>query len=199
MKNLGKASALAVASCLLLLVAASSAMASEVPAKFSSNTAIKVTGTGLTVKKNGGEAKTCELTSATGSVANSTDGTNQGVLTAQNEEPFYRTKLSCTGGTSLQLILALGSAKYETTTGAYSLRFSPFAGNSVSSPYGTYYWAFGAANVQVGWTNGSGATASTLNFSETNIGTHIDEKSKITLTGSLKVTTSVGGLVTLSH
>jgi hypothetical protein len=199
MKNIARVLVLAVASCLLLSVGASSAFAAEVPAKFSSETAIKATGTGLTVKKNGGEAKTCEIVkTTTGSVANSTGG-SQGVITLQNDGVFYRTNLSCSGGTTLQLILAVGSAKYETTTGAYFIRFAPFAGSSVSSPYGSYSWAAGSSDVKIGWTNGSGATASTLTFSETVLGIHTDGKSKISLTGSIKVTTSAGGLVTLSH
>ncbi len=177
---------------------ASPAMAESVATKFNAGTA-KLSGTGLTVKKNGGEAKTCELKATTGT-ASETNGT----MTVYSQPVWYTlpTKLECTGGTTLHISM-IATGKYDTVTGAYSLRsiYGGTTGGGYLSPYGAYLGGYGQGKETIaGWTNGSGSTSSTINFNETYLGTlESDLSSKITLTGTITATTSTGGLLTLSH
>ncbi len=177
---------------------ASPAMAESVATKFNASTA-KLSGTGLTVKKNGGEAKTCDL-KATSGTASETNGT----LTVYSLPVWYTlpTRLECTGGTQLHISM-IATGKYDTVTGAYSLR-SEYGGTEGGylSPYGSYVGGYGQPSRETvaGWTNGSGSTSSTINFNETYLGAlESDHSAKITLTGTITATTSTGGLLTLSH
>jgi hypothetical protein len=63
-------------------------------------------------------------------------------------------------------------------------------------PYGNYNQN-GGEKFRGKWTNGSGATASTVTFSEAPIG--YSGGQLLTLSGTLKATTPTGGLLTLSH
>lgn len=179
----------------LVAVAASPAMASEVGTKFNAGT-IKLTGSGLTLKKNGAEAKTCEIKSP--SVGTTSE--SEGYATAYNDSIFLQTNFVCTGGTTFSLPTVALLGRYETTTGLYSLRFEASGTGDVSkSPWGSYYSGYYGMIVG-GWTNGSGATASTINFNEYNVGVLASDVSKkLTLTGAIAATTKTGGLLTLSH
>jgi hypothetical protein len=191
MKNLARVTALAVAACLLLGAFASSAMATETSAKFSAST-IKLSGTGLTVKR-GVETRTCEVPG--GSV---TGQTFESTILAYNDPTFYRFIMTCTGKTQLALGFYFASARYETTTGAYFLWLHS-SETPQESPWGNYTPGYFGAPATPGWTNGAGATPSTINFKETLLGTLNSDGSKITLSGNLTATTSTGGLLTLSH
>lgn len=190
MKNLARATALAVAVCALLAVGASSAMAEQVATKFSANT-IKLTGTGLTVKKNGAEPKTCDIKTPATGTANEASGT----ASAKNNF-WLQTELSCTTGKfSITTYSMIG--RYETTTGAYTLLLG--GGETSFSPWGDYYPGYYGQIVGT-WTNGSGLTPSTISFNEFTVGgLTSNPATKISLTGTIKATTSTGGLLTLSH
>jgi hypothetical protein len=175
-------------------VAASPAMAELVDGKFSAST-VTLSGSGLTVKKNGGEAKTCELKPATGKTEGAT-------LYVYNLTSFMLpTVFECTGGTKLSLNFMGVRSRYDTVTGQYSLRLNPPKYTTgYLSPYGQYQ--FGGASLKdviAGWTNGSEATPSTIDFNETYLGSVESTGASLTLTGSVKATTSAGGLLTLSH
>lgn len=184
--------------CALAALGASPAMAESISTKFNANTAT-LSGTNLTVKKNGGEAKTCQLKATSGTASES-----NGTLTVYSQPVWYTlpTRLECTGGTQLHISM-IATGKYDTVTGAYSLR-SEYAGNfgeGYISPYGTFLGGYGQNKETIaGWTNGSGSTPSTINFNETYLGVlESDHSAKITLTGTITATTSTGGLLTLSH
>jgi hypothetical protein len=177
-----------VAALALSAIVASSASASIVPAKFSSEL-IKLTTTEVTLKRAGGEAKTCTLSPAislTGEGKSFWGGNREG----------FETRFTC-GLSTLQMVL-YGEVFYDTVAGTYTFYIYDYEGTSMLSPYGIY-WQETVEKIKPSWTNGSGATASTVTFKETPIG-H-DEKGKmITMTGTFKATDySTGGLVTLSH
>ncbi len=178
----------------LMAIAASPAMAELVGTKFSASTAT-VSGTNLTVKKNGGEAKTCELKALTGK-------THEGGLEVYSQFwPTFQTILECTGGTKLWISL-MATGRYDTVTGAYSLKLNyPGTGGGYVSPYGGMYRiGYPFKEIFAGWTNGSESTPSTINFNETYLGKQEPGLTEdITLSGSLTATTSTGGLLTLSH
>jgi hypothetical protein len=175
---------------------ASPAMAEKIATKFNASTA-KLSGTNLTVKKNGGEAKTCELKPVTGKASEP-----NGILEVWTVPLNFAlsTILECTGGTKFSLTM-IAYGKYETTTGAYSLKLTwSGGGHGYVSPYGSYIGGYNGKEVSAGWTNGSGLTPSTINFNETWLGVlESDFVSNITLTGTITATTSTGGLLTLSH
>lgn len=176
-----------VALVVLGSVVASSAMAESVAAKFS-GTSLKLTTAGVTVKKNGGEAKTCTLSpsSTSGSVSGSS------VLLFNN---FGNTVFNCTGGTQLIVLLSV-EARYDTVTGQYSLRQSSGA-NQNTSPWGTYTTL---SQLNGNWTNGSGATNSTVTYNEAKVGQlNAGAHETITMSGTFTATTSSGTLITLSH
>jgi len=183
---------LAVAAMTALL--ASSASASLVAAKFSS-ASFRFVGSGtITLKRNGIEAKTCELkTPLIGGNFGPTSSFQVGNGT------FGEAKFTCpTGGTPVYLeMFYWGEAQYDNVTGAYSLRVDNYSEHTLGSPYGQYS-QITTGQDRGSWTNGSGTTASTVTFNEALIG-HDTAGKSITFTGTMKVTTSTGGLVTLSH
>ncbi len=181
----------------LAALGASPAAAELVPGKFNASTA-KLVGSGLTVKRAGGEAKTCELKATTGTASEGSSA-----LTVYTQPVWFNlpTKLECTGGTTLHISMIAG-ARYDTVTGTYSLRlvYGGTTGAGYGSPYGDYYGGYGQGKESfVDWTNGSGATSSKIKFSETYLGARQTDLSKITLSGSITATTNSGGLLTLSH
>jgi hypothetical protein len=166
---------------------ASSAAAEIVPAKFSS-TKFKLTTTGLTVKRNGAEAKTCTFKSTT---------------EGEGFETFYvynnielDTRFLCPSPTQLQMIWS-GAVRYDTVASKYTFNIAPYTTqNMVYSPWGTYWQNYEVSGT---WVNGSGSTASTVTFASQPFGTTTPGGQTLTLEGQLKVTTPSGGLVTLSH
>jgi hypothetical protein len=178
-----------VAAIALTALLAASASAAIVPAKFS-NPGLKLSGSGLiTLKKNGLEPKTCELKLPVEAYAEGNQflGGNAGL---------GETKFSCTSGSTTLAISTHGEVHYDTVTGAYSVHVFDHGGTTQLSPYGWYTQA-ASEKFRGKWTNGSGATASTVAFTEAPIG-YIGGK-LITLSGTLKATTSTGALITLSH
>lgn len=184
---------LAVACVAFAAVGASSAMAEVVNGKWSAGTIkLALSGT-LTVKRNGGEAKTCEMPAgpATGQAV-----TGSGAAFAWNDSVTGETKFSC-GSAQLALYFSEMLAHYDTTTGKYSVQLLK-VGPQASSPWGNYNVGFyGKPSGE--FTNGSGTTASTLSFNEALVGGLVSDSSKITVTGTFNVTTTSGGLLTLSH
>ena len=172
---------------LFVAVGVSPAAAEEANATFSGSS-IKLTTSGITVKKNGSEAKSCTLFG----------GSAQGPISASYAWPsnsnFSYTLLSCTGGTALEFWMQL-VPKYDTTTGQYTLRLGP-AGVSSRSPYGAMTET---ATGKGTWTNGSGATNSTVTFNEAQVGLLNSTGASITISGTFTATTSTGTLLTLSH
>lgn len=178
----------------LAALSASPAMAEIVTTQFNASTA-KLSGTGLTVKKNGGEAKTCELKAVTGKTQ-----VNGKLEVYSQFWPTFQTILDCTGGTKLWISM-MATGRYDTVTGAYSLKMNyTFPGGAYVSPWGQYRIGYSGKELIAGWTNGSGATSSTINFNETYLGKHEPALTEdITLSGTITATTSTGGLLTLSH
>jgi hypothetical protein len=181
----------AVASLALTALVVASASAAIVPAKFS-GPEFKVSTTGLTVKRNGLEPKTCTFKPATVGLTES--------------EQFYildnfegDTKLLCpNGSTPLQMILR-GVARYDNVAGTYSLHVNDYTTTNLYGPWGSYWQQSkvvgGGFNGT--WVNGSGATASTVTFSNQTFG-YTAAGLKMTMEGTVKVTTPSGGLITLS-
>ncbi|HEX6780615.1 MAG TPA: hypothetical protein VF125_01155 [Solirubrobacterales bacterium] len=178
----------------LAALGASPAMAELVDTKFNASTA-KLSGSNLTVKKNGGEAKTCELKATTGKAGEAT-----GSLQVYSQIfPFFQVVLECTGGTILWVPLYASTGRYDTVTGAYSMLLYTGVNREYTSPYGKYIAGYGGKQVTTGWTNGSGETQSTVDFNETWLGALSSGLANITLSGTITATTSTGGLLTLSH
>lgn len=172
----------AVAAMALGAVSASSASASIVSAKFSSSS-WKLTGT-LTVKRNGTEEKSCKLVKAI-------EGFGESSFIASNEWTGASI-FTCTDLSEL-VMRYVGEAKYDNVAGQYFLRISSY-NEALRSPWGpnTYF----QSQSDWPWTNGSGATNSTMTLNELVIGTTTGGQ-KITVSGTITAKTAAGGLVTL--
>lgn len=177
-----------VAALALSALVASAASASIVSAKFSSPL-FKLTTTEVTIKKSGGEAKTCTLPKAIEVFA---EGSS---FIGSNE--LQTVRFSCTGGTSLRMSFN-GQAKYDTVAEKYYLNVADPNSQAFESPYGLYLQSTGGTNNWT-WVNGSGSTSSTITLNEQWIGSTQTGSAKITMTGTFTVKTSSGGLITLSH
>lgn len=179
----------ALAALALSVLVAASASAAIVPAKFSSSS-LKLTTSGITVKKNGAEAKTC-------TPALTLEGYYDGWRAWIGNQQGGEAKFHCPNNVTYLTMAMLAEPKYDTVSGAYSLKFSGCCGSSMMSPYGSYMpWSTGYTGA---WANGSESAASTLSFNETLIGSTVSGSHKITISGTFDVTTPGGGLVTLSH
>jgi hypothetical protein len=179
----------ALAAMALSALAVSSASAAIVPAKFSSSQ-FKMSTAGITVKKNGAEAKTCTLPAE---LQGWVEGSTFLVSSAAGLEP----KFSCIGGGYLTMWM-FGEAKFDTVTGSYFLKVFDYSEHSLTSPWEGYWQKTGGVGTSPAWANGSGATASTVTFSNAYIGNTFGGQ-KVTIDGTFKVTNWTGGLVTLSH
>jgi len=190
-----KLAGLLLAACLALAAfAASSAMAEEAPTIWSGSS-IKISSpSGVTVEKNGAEPKVC-TTQTYGSATGSTS--IEGIFGAYNRMDFT-TKLSCPNSKALTLWFYYPShAVYNTSTGKYLVDFNQ--GEILESPWGQYYVS-SEAEIRGTFTNGSGATPSTLTVSHVPIGNLGGTTGPtLTLTGTFNVTSGSGGLLTLSH
>lgn len=167
-------------------ITASPAAAEVVAGKFNSTT-VKLATSGVTIKKNGGEEKTCTLSG--GSVSGSISGSSVIVSNGVGETVF-----SCTGGTKLGVMLWFNGS-YDTVSGAYSLR-QVSSSHQDTSPWGTYTTA---NSLNGSWTNGSGSTNSTVGFKDALVGYTNTGGYPITLSGTFTATTGSGGLLTMSH
>lgn len=172
---------------MLTSIGAGAAMAEEEPAFFSpSNAGMKWSGS-ITIYKNGGSAKTCTFP------ANATSPVLYGTAFSLAYLEYNGLFLSCTGGTQLSWT-PQGSAQFD---GSYELAFEDRMTEQLglhTSPYGQWYGTW----TTVPYTNGSGGTASTIAFNKTPIGA-LQTGETVTATGTVKVTTWAGGLLTLSH
>jgi hypothetical protein len=191
MKQSTRIGALLVAACLALAAfGAVTASAEVVNAKFSANN-IKLATTGVTVEKNAAEPKLCTTTTR----GPATGETFTGAFFASNNVTF-QTEFDCPSASWLDLGFYGAEVKYDTVTGKYSVTMNKEVGGGFESPWGTYQ----AKQPTVTWTNGSGATNSTITFSKTLIGTSGGGTGfPLTLTGTFTATTKAGGLLTLSH
>jgi len=135
---------------------------------------IKASGT-LTLYSNGIEPKTC--------TANSTSYEfGPGWAWFREYLP-----LNCTGAGPLQMFFL------ATTPSTSSVELL-----SSSAQYQSPFGAYVGETMVVPFTNGSGTTASKITFNKTKLGVVVSSCCKtLTLSGSLKVTTSSGGLLTL--
>ncbi len=177
----------AVVAMALGAVSVSSASAAVVNGKFSTSL-FKLSTSGVTIKKNGGEAKSCTLSPAIEIYAEASGfvGSN---------ESLAKVRFNCTDGTYLRMSFN-GSAKYDTVAERYFLHVNDFTGQSLQSPWGLYSQYTGNTDDWT-WVNGAGATPSTMTLNEQTVGSISGEK--ITISGTITAKTSSGGLVTLSH
>lgn len=174
---------------LTAVVGVAPAAAEEVSATWSGST-IRATTSGVTVKKNGADAKSCTLLG--GATAGSILSGAAYLANASAE-----TRFECSGGTNLWVATLPIYPKYDTTTGKYLLKLS--VSHTGLSPWGGGIVQTGAV-FKGTWVNGSGSTPSTVTYEEATLGYQSSTGEPITLSGTFNVTTnSGGGLLTLSH
>jgi hypothetical protein len=164
----------------LMAVSAAPAMASL---HWSDTThGIKVAGA-LTVSEFGHTSKTCSAPATQKSVfVSQTAGQVWSPNLAENQTLTF----SCTGGGILEMLFAFNATS--------TTKVSIWGSGTRTAPWeNTYTQSFGTA---VGdFTNGSGGTSSTMAFSSDEIGA--ESGHPLTVSGTLTVTTSTGGLLTL--
>jgi hypothetical protein len=179
----------AVAALALTALVASSASAAIVPAKFSSSN-IKMTTTGITVKRSNLEPNSCTLNApgySAFALGNEFYGDNDGV--------GGTTVFSCPSGKAFSFFFN-GKATYDTVTAKYTITLFKNTELSLWSPWGNYKQS---SEATAAWVNGSGATASTVTFNNPTLGLTSEGGKPISIEGTFKATTSTGGLLTLSH
>ncbi len=149
----------------------------------------------LTLKLNGGSAKTCTVNNEEGVTENSGVGN---YLTFHGQAGPGVAQATCEGGTTFQISSYFSPAAFVSS--AYRIELHPVGGGTVemTSPYGNYSQQ---SNTVVPFTNAVEKTPSRLTFSNTKIGEVISPKGTITLTGTLNVTGSAEepGTRTLTH
>jgi hypothetical protein len=179
--------ATALATLAISALLASAASATIVAAKFSGPAFTKLTTSGLTLKLNGAEPKTCTASALEGYVERN--------FYEVSNEVGGETRFGCPFPSELTMAWA-GEAFYDTVANRYFLRIKSY-NVSLMSPYGAYMQEPGTTGGT--WVNGSGSTPSTLTFSNETLGRTLSGSKKITEEGTFTITTSTGGLVTLSH
>ena len=174
----------AIAAMALGAVSVSSASASIVGAKFSSSS-WKLTSTGITVKRNGAEAKTCPP-------AKAIEGSGSSSFVASNEWTGA-SRFNCTDLSSL-VMRYVGQAYYDNVAARYFLEISSY-NEALQSPWGpnSYFQSISDWT----WVNGTAVTPSTMTLNELVIGTTTTGQ-KITVSGTITAKTASGGLITLS-
>jgi uncharacterized membrane protein len=171
-------------------IIASSASAAVVSAKFSNET-IKLTTTGVTIKKGGLDARTCTIQG--GSASGITNWFGGYTMVNENGEIWF----NCSGSTVLQLrVLAL--PKYDNVALRYFLQMNDAFSTDQASPYGRW-WQDSPSLPDPTYINGSGATKSQLKFVNEPIGYVAATGAAITLDGTFTATTTSNTLLTLSH
>jgi hypothetical protein len=178
-----------VAALALSALGAASASATIVPAKFSSTGGIKMTSTGITVRRSGIEPQSC---TQFGTYL----GWAEGNQFFGSNTSFEYTKFTCPSGKEFQLRI-VGSTTFNTVTGVYTVTIG---GNGISqwSPWGQYLQSTSPGTTAT-WVNGSGSTASTITFSNATVGKTLEGEKPLSVEGTFKATTESGGLLTLSH
>jgi hypothetical protein len=182
----------AVAAMALTAVTAGTASAAVVAAKFSpaSEFYIKATSA-VTIKKNGGSAKSCTMADIRATPAGS-----YGEFLGANVVGFGETKFTCSGFSPL-VMRFMGQAKYDNVSGAYWLQVSDGPSQTLSSPWGGYLQNSSGLD-KWSWVNGSGSTPSTLTLNDVRVGYLASTGENITISGTFKATTLSGGLITLA-
>lgn len=181
--------AAAVAAFALSALVASAASAAVVPAKFSSSS-IKFTTSGLTVKRNGTEAKTCTF------YGTSPSGMTEADSFFVSNHGEGDVTLSCTSSILKLQTIMFGRVSYDTVANRYTLQVSEYNVVPLESPWGSYSYYQGTFGGT--WVNGSGATSSTVTFTNQTLG-YTTSGDQLTIEGQIKATTSTGALLTLSH
>jgi hypothetical protein len=137
----------------------------------------------LTLKKAGESAVTCNLSSSAAA------------FNEENKATFattsYPVKTVCTNGESFWWG-AQGSVQY--TGSEYLFNYFGTSGLPLAAPWKERTWTGGAVPT---FNNGSGATASHIDFSETKIGS-TNKGEAITATGKIEMYRSGGALLTVS-
>ncbi|HET9153512.1 MAG TPA: hypothetical protein VFN85_05305 [Solirubrobacterales bacterium] len=175
-----------LATSAFLALSVSSASAAAVPARWVNPGTINISGS-LTLKRNGGNEKTCTMRNPTG--GETFNFGTEGLLLAENPLsgwPSGYVYMECTGGTTLQLRFS-GLSKFETSY------YIAMEHSSVlqASPYGQWQqeaW-------KLGFTNGA---PSTMSISNTKIGI-IGSNEPITASGTLTIKRMNGENITLTH
>jgi hypothetical protein len=168
--------AAAVSACALLALGATSAVAAP-----TWTTAGSATASGsLTVKLNGGNAKTCTF-NAWGNASNSA---GYATLNLVFGSPTW-INIPCSGNTTLQM--RASNAFVDGGPGSYTVEFY---GDNASSPYGGTYSNLATPD----FVNGTGGAQSTIVFDDTYIGENAFAN-VLTATGTLTVTDNsyIGG------
>ncbi len=179
----------------LAAVTASPASAGWVGAKFSGESALKLTTTGMTAKRNGAEAKSCSIAggSATGQTVGGGGAAEFGSSNWWGGRVIF---FQCGGSAILEHYGTAVLPEYETVSGKYRLFFLADEFEPVWNPWGTHYWP---GYYSVPFNNGSGETPSTFSFADTVVGVEASTGKKISLSGTYTITGAKGGLVTLTH
>lgn len=181
----------AVAAMALTAVGATSASASILSAKFSGSTAGYLRTTGVTIKKNGGSAKSC--TASTIRI----EEVGPGAFIGTNES-FGGIRFYCSGSWGLQMAF-WGYLEYDSLTGRYWLQVLDKTEQQLESPFGYYYQNTGETD-QWTWVNGTSTTSpSTIALNEQYVGKLVSTNEKITISGTFTATTLSGGLLKLTH
>lgn len=185
--------AAAVAAMALTAVSASSASATIVAAKFNpAGTPFYLKTTGVTIKKNGGSAKSC-----TASNIRTEEFGSPNAFGGSNES-FGGVRFYCSGSWGLQMAF-WGYLKYDNVTGRYWLQVLDKTEQQLESPFGYYYQSTGETD-QWTWVNGTSSTnPSTITLNEQYVGRLASTEEKITISGTFTATTLSGGLITLTH
>jgi hypothetical protein len=193
-KRLPRRAIALVAVCAMFAVAAVGASSASAAIKWAQGEnpgMVWLKNTSLSVKKEGGAPVTCTLNTSASAVAENSEGQAWGWVQL---EPIFGPYLTCPNSKSLWLAIlfeptaSLGGGKYRIATyegGGYPL----------NSPFGWYY--NGVYDETATFTNGTSTTSSTLTFNETLIG-NVDGVYPLLLTGTVKVTTGAGKLLTLT-
>jgi hypothetical protein len=190
-KTVGLALALAG---LLAAAVASPASATPVAAKFSSSS-LKLTTTGITLKRNGLEPKTCTMDKGA-----AYGGSESNTWAVYNTEylPWPTVQFTC--GSQGFVMTMGGEAFYDTVPGYYlQLRDMGMGYGGKYTPYGNYIQTFGEGKAVGKWINGSGLTPSTIKFENATVGVLESPASgTVTLSGTFTATTTSNTLLTLS-
>ena len=168
---------LTVAACALLAVGAGSASAAPVAANWSPAGPVKLQGS-LTLKLNGGTPVVCPNVSINAPASGSS-------IWLFNGSPYF----ACDGGTQLKF----GTTAWFGWSEAGSL-FVESIVQGGSTPFGALWWE--GTSMKLDYTNASGKKPSQISYVDDQIGT-LGGGQKVTATGTLAVTTSTGGVVTL--
>ncbi|HWC49714.1 MAG TPA: hypothetical protein VG448_12600 [Solirubrobacterales bacterium] len=185
--------AAAVAAMALTAVGASSASATIMAAKFSpAGTPFYLKTTGVTIKKNGGSAKSCTASNIR------TEEFGSPTTFGGANESFGGVRFYCSGSPALQMAF-WGDLKYDTVTGRYWLQVVDHTEETLESPFGFYVQGTGETD-QWTWVNGTSTTSpSKITLNEQYVGYLYSTHERITISGTFTATTLSGGLITLTH